>query len=106
MKKILIVALLLGCCVVAAAQDDKTPANDPPYDTQDVLYLGEGRPAILRLHLQVDGKPVFVIWETWMKRFFAYLDRNDSGGLDRVEGGKSPSPQQVMQFLQGDLATL
>lgn len=70
---------------------------------QEVLFLGNGQPALLRLQLYVEGKSVFEKHESWMRRLFRFLDRNESGWLDRIEGGKAPSVAQLLQFLQGNL---
>ncbi len=113
MKKLFFVVLLLAgfaACLEAArsSEDEKPPPRARAAgadDVQDVLYIGAGRPAILRLHLRVNQRPVFANWEAVMRRLFAFLDRNESGGLDRVEGGKAPSTQQVQEFFQGNLTT-
>jgi Ca2+-binding EF-hand superfamily protein len=103
MKRTLFVVLALALSVTAFAADEPAEKAD---DTQDVLYLGEGRPALLRLHLQIDNKPVFERWDAFMNRVFAFLDRNTNNFLDRVEGSKAPNAQQMLQFLQGDIASI
>jgi len=75
---------------------------EPADDIQDVLYLGEGRPALLRLHIQVQGKALFARWDAYMEQFFRHLDRNDSGGLDRLEASRVPSFQVMVQFFLGN----
>jgi Ca2+-binding EF-hand superfamily protein len=103
MKRTFFVAVGLIVCLAAFAADGPAEKAD---DSQDVLYLGEGRPALLRLHLQVQGKPVFAAWEAWMRKLFAFLDRNGTGTLERLEAAKAPNAAQLLQFLQGDIATI
>ena len=114
MKKLSFVAILIAglaaCLGAARSGEDETPpppkkAEGADGDVQDLLYLGVGRPAILRLHLRVNGEPVFANWDVVVRKLFDFLDRNKSGGLDRVEGGKCPSVQQVNEFFQGSLTT-
>jgi Ca2+-binding EF-hand superfamily protein len=106
MKRIGFVVLAMMLSVAAFAADEPAEKSEQIDDTQDVLYLGEGRPALLRLHLRIDGKPVFEKWDAWMKKLFAFLDRNNTGSLERLEGAKAPNAQQMLQFLQGDIASI
>jgi Ca2+-binding EF-hand superfamily protein len=112
MKKAFLVALALAGVALALhaagpadapEQPQKQEAAEDADDTQDLLYLGEGRPALIRMHLRVENRSVFGGWDEWMARLFRFLDRNNSGGLDRVEAGKAPSVQQLQQFFQGNL---
>jgi Ca2+-binding EF-hand superfamily protein len=90
--------VLLGGAVQAAGP----PRPVPPDDTQDVLFLCDERPVLLRLHLRLDGRPAATRWHAFMARLFAFLDRNGDGVLDRTEAGRAPAPFQVRQLLQGD----
>src|SRR3954454_10286161 len=106
-KPLLLVALLLTAAAAldAAGPPPAAPAppDQPADDTQDVLYLGPGRPAVLRLHLRSGAQGVAARWEAFMAKFFAYLDRNGSGGLDRVEARLAPAVPQMTQLLTGNV---
>ncbi len=101
MKATGVAGLCLALLVLAAAADTPPAATDDD-DTQDVLYMGQPHPVLLRLHLRTGGKSAFAGWDEGMEKFFRYLDRNRSGGLDRVEARKAPNAQQMLQFFQGN----
>lgn len=103
----------LGVMAALAGQasyaDDAKPVD--PWagpEVQDLVYLGDTRPVMLRLHIYVDGKPFSVRWDAYLKRLFAYLDRDDNGTLDRNEVSRAPSAlimqnqAQANGFLQGN----
>jgi Ca2+-binding EF-hand superfamily protein len=71
-------------------------------DVQEVLYLGQPHPVLLRLHLRIGTKSAFAHWDESMARFFKFLDQNNSGGLDRVEASKAPTVQMMLQFFGGN----
>src|SRR5262249_58071031 len=68
----------------------------------EVLYLGEGRPALLRFHLVVDGKPYTARWEAALGKMFDLLDRDKDGVLDREEAGRTLPAPQVQQMMAGN----
>ncbi len=105
-----LLTLSVAFLLAVAALDAAAPPVAKPVvedqaldDTQDVLYLGPGRPSVLRLHLRSGGKPVVERWKEFMAKFFAYLDRNDSGGLDRSEARMVPPIAQMQQILSGNI---
>jgi Ca2+-binding EF-hand superfamily protein len=102
MKATGVAGLCLALLVLAAAAAEVPPAAADDDDTQDVLYMGQPHPVLLRLHLRTEGKSAFATWDLAMEKFFRYLDRNRSGGLDRVEARKAPNAQQMLQFFQGN----
>ena len=103
MKQFSFGALLLALGALSASAGDDTPAPAPDADdTQDVLYVGKPHPVLMRLHLRVGGQSAFARWEACLEKFFRHLDRNRSGGLDRIEASKAPSVQQLTQFFQGN----
>jgi Ca2+-binding EF-hand superfamily protein len=104
------VALVLGVVVAVPAQVvPVAPAAAPTRpaqqgttdDTQTLVYLGETRPIILRMHVLIDGKPYSVAWEGFMKKLFDYLDVNRDGSLDRTEAGRVPSVQLLRNHYVG-----
>ena len=68
---------------------------DQEEQIQDVVFLGETRPVLLRLKFQVDGKPFLVRWRTYLSRLFAYYDRNGDGVLSRTEAARIPNAEQL-----------
>jgi Ca2+-binding EF-hand superfamily protein len=99
---VLVAAALLGLSAIGA---DRPPADSDKDtdDVQDVLYVGRPHPVLIRLHLRSNGQPALARWDAFMEKLFAHLDRNKSGGLDRVEARLVPRPQQVQQFFAGNV---
>jgi Ca2+-binding EF-hand superfamily protein len=106
---LLLVSVACLCCSATAADKPKTtskpapakptqPASQPaaaplPGDSQDVVYLGDPRPLLVRFHVQIDGKPYQTAWDESIKYLFKYLDKNGDGVLSKQEVEKTPSPQ-------------
>jgi Ca2+-binding EF-hand superfamily protein len=64
-------------------------------DVQDILFLADSRPVLIRLHLRLDGKPYLAAWNAFMDELFASLDKNKDGVLDREEAARAPAPQAI-----------
>ncbi|HMC88415.1 MAG TPA: hypothetical protein VKI17_02660, partial [Gemmataceae bacterium] len=79
----------------AAAPEPPLPKGPVPGDSTDFVYLGESRPLLVRLHVQIDGKSMVAAWEDSIKEIFKYLDRNGDGVLSKEEAEKTP-PAQVL----------
>lgn len=79
-------ALVFPCPLLAAVPDKG----------QDVLFLGPGRPVLIRLHIEVDGKPLRQAHreatERYLKALFHFLDRNGDGYLSEAEARHVPPP--------------
>jgi len=116
MKKLLFgafaFALSLAALDAAAPPSAQTPISaqaaqaagaDEIDDTQDVLYVGQPHPVLIRLHLRIDRRSSFAHWDDCMAKYFAFLDHNDNKSLDRNELGKAPSAQQMLQFFGGNV---
>jgi Ca2+-binding EF-hand superfamily protein len=96
--KTLTTLCLLALAVIwlpAARGADKPPKADSQGDIQDVVFLAEARPLLIRLHVRLDGKPVSAAWDDFIKYLFAYLDVNGDGFLDKDEVERVPSAAQV-----------
>jgi Ca2+-binding EF-hand superfamily protein len=106
MRLFAVVALLglglFGLSVVDGAVAPPVPVTEAD-DVQDILYLGRPYPVLIRLHVRSNGMSAFARWERFMDKLFAHLDRNKSGGLDRVEARAAPNPQQIQQLFAGNL---
>ncbi|MFO0877194.1 MAG: EF-hand domain-containing protein [Gemmataceae bacterium] len=104
MKKI-----FLGVCVAGSLLSllqGAAPPQGSGQDIQDVLYVGDGRPTLLRFHLRDDQRPFRLRWEEWMSRLFRYVDVNGDGSLDRTEAARVPSANQVKQLFVGGFLVL
>jgi Ca2+-binding EF-hand superfamily protein len=99
--------LVLGSGLLLAADTAKTPAPAPPSageaarDVQDLVYFTDTRPVVVRLHIEMDGKPFQERWDSYLSRLFQYLDRDGDGVLNETEAGKAPSAQQLQQQFRG-----
>jgi Ca2+-binding EF-hand superfamily protein len=100
--RILIAALAAALAAVYASGADgpkgAAPAKDAgaakaDQDWQDLVYLGETRPLLIRLHVQVNGKSYQAAWDDFMKYMFKYLDTNGDGVLSKEEVERMPPPQ-------------
>src|SRR5262249_40429854 len=82
-----------GAAEEPRAKDEEQVAKD---DVQDLVYLGPGRPVLVRLHLRIDGKPFPAVYraaiEGYVKELFPQLDRNGDGYLSAEEAKLLPAP--------------
>jgi Ca2+-binding EF-hand superfamily protein len=93
-------AALLGGLALAA------PPSPPPLstegrgekdgDVQDVVLLADARPVLLRLHIEVDGRPFRAVHrealDGYLAALFKQLDANGDGMLSEEEARRMPSP--------------
>jgi Ca2+-binding EF-hand superfamily protein len=73
-------------------------------DMQDIVYLGPTRPVLIRMTVQVDGKPFETQWYAYLAALFGFLDRDGEGVLNENEAVLAPTPQQLLQLMGGNLA--
>jgi len=92
-------ALALGTLPSGSAEDPRAEKHD----YQDVLLLADNGPVLLRLHVQIDGKPYGAAWERYLDKLFADLDRDGDGFLSKAEASRAPSAEFLQSFLQGNL---
>jgi Ca2+-binding EF-hand superfamily protein len=69
-----------------------------PADGFDIVFLGDTRPILMRMHVEMNGKPIKTVWREYLKQWFDYLDRDISGGLDAKEVQFAPN-DQAMQLM-------
>src|SRR5260370_11191991 len=98
-------ALLLLSAIgpaIGALADSRSPkAESRPADVQDLVFLGETRPVLVRLHVRIDGKPFQSAWDDFIRYLFSYLDVNGDGVLSKEEAARAPSAAQISGGLVG-----
>jgi Ca2+-binding EF-hand superfamily protein len=104
----------LACAALTVVVPWLVLAGDPPAppdapapavassDAQDLVFLGDSRPVYIRLHIQVDGKPLSVAWDEFITSLFKYLDVDGNGVLSQAELDRAPKPAFFTQLLRGN----
>jgi Ca2+-binding EF-hand superfamily protein len=97
-------ALLLGAvafsyCGVSGGIPPALPGS--ARDVQDLVFLSDARPILLRLHIYVDGRPFRDVWQDYIRVLFDYLDRDGNGILTKSEAEQAPSAAQLLQMMRG-----
>jgi Ca2+-binding EF-hand superfamily protein len=94
---------------VPAAPPTKEPAPTGPVvqapdakDAQDLVYFGEARPILLRLHIQIDGQPYPLAWDEFIRKLFGYYDLNGDGVLTEKETSRIIPGQVLLTLLLGN----
>lgn len=101
MTRNLLLSALLGCSLFVATSnaDNGDPQKSAPKastgDVQDFVLLAPHRPMLIRLHLQVNGKPYRKAWDEFFDFLFTRLDSNKDGKLDEKEQQRIPNPVQL-----------
>jgi Ca2+-binding EF-hand superfamily protein len=72
------------------------PTGPVAGDAVEFIYFNDVRPLLIRLHVQIDGKPVEETWQESIRELFKYLDRNGDGVLSKDEAEKTPPPQVLL----------
>src|SRR5207247_3281987 len=62
-------------------------------DAQDFVFFSETRPLLVRLHVQIDGKPLQAAWDDFIKHVFKSLDINGDGVLSKEAAERMVPPQ-------------
>jgi Ca2+-binding EF-hand superfamily protein len=101
---------LAGLAAILPLSAQAPPAKAPPTSTVkpdddhlDFVFLASDRPVYLRLHMRHDGRPYSAAWDDYMKKFFAYFDKNGDGKLDKAEAQRVPNYQFLQFHLQGSI---
>ncbi len=82
------------------AQPQKGPTF--PAGFQDVLFQGDAAPELLRLRVEIDGRPFRAAWERYLDKLFADLDQNGDGVLSRAEAARTPGAAFLQALLHGE----
>jgi Ca2+-binding EF-hand superfamily protein len=95
-------ALVLGLVLYVAANPPEpsspTRRRLAPQEVQDLVFLGETGPLLVRLHIQIDGKPFSLAWDRYIEDLFDYLDRDGDGILSKEEGERAPAAAHLQTF--------
>jgi Ca2+-binding EF-hand superfamily protein len=97
---------LLGTRASPPADQPKQGSSRIATDVQDLVFLGEGKPLFIRLHILIDGKPFRQAWDDFIGALFTYLDRDGDGVLNEQEVEHAPQPALLLQMLRGNTATV
>jgi Ca2+-binding EF-hand superfamily protein len=93
-------AILAGIALFGGRAASAPPAPGST-EFQDVVFFGDDRPFLLRLHVLVDDQPPQQAWQGYVKRWFANLDRNGDGFLDSREIRRAPSASALQNLMRG-----
>ncbi len=105
MNKTFCLGMALGAALLALSVEGAAPprsAELPGDDAQDMIFLSDARPVLMRLHVRLDGQAFGRRWDAYVAKLFAFLDRNGDGALDRTEAARAPTVQQMAQYFQGN----
>jgi Ca2+-binding EF-hand superfamily protein len=102
MRWLLLVAILpLAGLALAATDEQPLPEAPAVSDVQDLIFLRGDRPLLIRLHIQIDGKPFPAVWDGYMDALFAHLNVDGDGGLGKDEAARAPRAQTLGQLVRG-----
>ena len=93
-------ALLLGWGLFPARPTDAADTSPAAAgDVQDVVFLADTRPVLIRLHVRIDGQPYQAVyraaWDDYVKVLFRQLDHNGDGFLSEEEAQQLPPPSRL-----------
>jgi Ca2+-binding EF-hand superfamily protein len=99
-RRLLLAAALLALGPLFLLAADEPKKAEAAADSQDVVFLGDARPVLLRLHLQVNGKSYLALGDDYLHALFDFLDRDSNGRLNKAEAERAPRADQVVQRAQ------
>ncbi len=92
--------VLLGCFLATLPAE---PVSAPPADSRDFVFLASTRPVLLRVRVQIGGRPCTAPWEEFTRKLFAWLDRDGDGVLSKAEVERAPGAQFLFLHFQGTI---
>ncbi len=100
-----VVALLVASAVYGDSPSDKLPddvfAQAPGNDTVDVLLIGSGRAAVVRLHVKIGPKSFQTAWGDFVIKLHAFLDCDGNGIVTTGEANRAPWTNLLNNPLNG-----
>jgi Ca2+-binding EF-hand superfamily protein len=103
MKRAGLAVAIAAVVVPWLALADDQPAPETARDVQDLVYLADTGPILIRLHIRVGGKPFRDAWDDFISNLFAYLDLDGNGVLSQAEIDRAPKPQALLQLMRGSV---
>jgi Ca2+-binding EF-hand superfamily protein len=95
--------LPLLALTMAGAGEKQQPASNhgarTEDDGQDIVFMADARPLLIRLHIRVDGKPLQAAWQEFVEHLFKTLDIDGDGVLSEKEAERVPTPQTLFGTL-------
>jgi len=103
-----LLALLLPLSQSVVADDTDTSGGDSSKagharsrrtgmdDAQEIIYLGDRGPVLIRLQLEIDGKPIAASWDSFVRDVFRYCDLDGDGTLSTDEVEHMIPPQLLL----------
>ncbi len=96
-----VLGLLLSVfLLVPAAAQQGTGDKGQGTDEVDFVFFGDLRPVLVRVHVQIDGKPHGQVWDEFLGKLFKYLDRDGNGSLSKDEAERAPQPAALLRLLR------
>jgi Ca2+-binding EF-hand superfamily protein len=96
-------ALAFAMPLLGPAQEPKAtagPMAPAVAEAQDLVFLSDKGPVLLRLRVTIDGKPAHALWRDYIRKWFNYLDRDGKGYLTREQVQFAPKGNVFNQQLR------
>ena len=95
--------MLAGLASIALFGGAAASAPPPKGATefQDVVFFGDDRPLLLRLHVVINDKAPSQAWREYIRRWFTHLDRDGDGLLDAREIRRAPAAAALQNLMRG-----
>jgi Ca2+-binding EF-hand superfamily protein len=103
-NSICLAGILLAISVIGVSQGAEPRYYQLGHKLGLLFPDGAGSQARLELQASIDGERVPVIWDESFTRLHAFFDRDASGGLDKTEARRLPSPFALRQVLWGQFS--
>jgi Ca2+-binding EF-hand superfamily protein len=95
-----LLAVLASFALFGGAVDSAPPAKGAT-EIQDIVFFGDDRPVLLRLHVLVDEQSPHKVWQNYVARWLKHLDRDHDGYLDAKEIRRAPRAVALQNLMRG-----
>lgn len=90
MLRLTCLCALLGSTIAPGAEETSS-SNDH----QRVMILAPGRPILVEIHINLEGKPFRDNWDQFARDLFKLVDKNNDGQLSKLERKSIPDPSAL-----------